>query len=501
MFGYRVGDPAADLSRDDRDSAAFAPLAAVIDPAFDWQGDRPPRDAVARDGDLRGARQGLHRRCTRTCRRRCAARMPGSAAPAVIAHLQRLGVTAIELMPVHHHVGRPASARARPDATTGATTRSCFFAPDLRYASRSGRPAGREFKTMVRALHAAGIEVILDVVYNHTAEGNQLGPTLSLRGIDNAAYYRLAPERAALLRRLHRLRQHAEHAPSARAAAAHGQPALLGRWRCTSTVSASISPRALARELYDVDRLGGVLRRDPSGSGRLAAEADRRAVGSRRRAAIRSATSRCSGRNGTAATATAVRRFWRGDGGTVSELATRLAGSADLYEQTGRRPYASINFVTCHDGFTLDDLVSYDRKHNEANGEDNRDGERRQPELELRRRGSDRRSGDSCAARAAEAQFPGDAVPVAGRADDQSAATKWAGRSAATTTPTARTTRSAGRTGISSEDQRAFFDFTCRVVHLMHEHPVLRRRSFFQGRRIRGSDVRDIMWLRRTAAR
>ena len=206
---------------------------------------------------------------------------------------------------------------------------------------------------MVKALHAAGIEVILDVVYNHTAEGNQLGPTLSpARHRQRRRTTACRRRTAALLHRLHRLRQHAQHDASARAAADHGQPALLGARDARRWVPIRSRQRARPRAVR-----GGparrLLRHHPSGSGALAGQVDCRAVGPRRTAGIRSATSRCCGPNGTAATATAVRRFWRGDGGTVAELATRLAGSSDLYAHNGRRPYASINFVTAHDGFTL----------------------------------------------------------------------------------------------------------------------------------------------------
>ena len=231
-----------DTTFDERDSAPYAPLAAVVDSAFTWGDDRPLRtpwhETLIYELHVKGFTQAEPARA----RSRCAAPTSGLASEPAIRHLTSLGVTAVELMPVHHHLDEWHLVEARPDELLG-----------LQHARRTSRPtcatprrrrrmdAVREFKMMVRALHAAGLEVILDVVYNHTAEGNHLGPTLSLRGIDNTSYYRLHAARAALLPGLHRLRQHAEHAQPARAAADHGQPALLGAWRCTSTGSASTS--------------------------------------------------------------------------------------------------------------------------------------------------------------------------------------------------------------------------------------------------------------------
>ena len=206
----------------------------------------------------------------------------------------------------------------------------------------------------------------------------------------------------------------------------------------------------LARELHEVEQAGRVLRHHPPGPGDLAGQADRRAVGPGRRRLPGGQLSRCCGRSGTASTATAIRRFWKGDGGVVSEFATRFCGSSDLYEWSSRRPHASINFVTCHDGFTLHDLVSYDHKHNEANGEDNRDGDRRQHQLELRRRRArptTRRSAP-CAKRRSAASWPRCCSRRACRCCWP--ATKSATRSTATTTPIARTTRSPGSIGTST---------------------------------------------------
>ena len=225
---------------------------------------------------------------------------------------------------------------------------------------------------MVKALHRAGIEVILDVVYNHTAEGDHLGPMLSFKGIDNASYYRLMPDDPRRYIDYTGTGNSLNPRASERAAADHGLAALLGDRVPRRRLPLRPRVGARARALRRRPPLG-VLRRDPPGPRALAGEADRRALGSSARAATRSATSRCSGRSGTASTATRARLLARRSA-DVADFASRLAGSSDLYESDGRRPSASINFVTAHDGFTLADLVSYNEKHNEANGEDNRDG-------------------------------------------------------------------------------------------------------------------------------
>ena len=372
MYGYTIGHPDADLSRDDRDSAPFGPLAAVIDPTFDWDGDRllrtPWHHTVIYEAHVKGL-TARHPGVPPALRGTYA----GVASPPVIEHLTRLGVTAIELMPVHHHASDRHLIERGLTNYWGYNT-LCFFAPDSRYASSPDASAAvPEFKTMVKRLHAAGIEVILDVVYNHTAEGNHLGPTLSLRGIDNAAYYRLAVPDASYYVDF----------------TGCGNTLNMTHPRVLQLIMDSLRywvlemhvdgfrfdlASALARELFEVDRLGAfldIIHQDPVLSQvKLIAEPwDLGACGYQ----VGNFPVLWAEWNGKYRDT--VRRFWRGDGGTVAELATRLAGSADLYERSGRRPYASINFVTAHDGFTLQDLVSYDHKHNEANGEGNRDGE------------------------------------------------------------------------------------------------------------------------------
>ena len=282
-------------------------------------------------------------------------------------------MTAVELMPVHYH----ASDRhlvARQLANYWGYNSLAYFAPDVRYASQGGRMAAvREFKMMVRALHAAGLEVILDVVYNHTAEGDHLGPTLSLRGIDNASYYRLLPGDASQyqdftgcgntlnMRHPHVLKLIMDS---------------LRYWAVEMHVDGFRFDlaSALARELFEVDKLGSffdIVQQDPVLSQvKLIAEPWDLGEGGYQVGNFPAGWTEWNGRYRDS-----VRRFWRGDPGQLPELASRLAGSSDLYAPGGRRPYASINFVTSHDGFTLRDLVSYAQRHNEANGEGNRDGE------------------------------------------------------------------------------------------------------------------------------
>ena len=370
LFGYQIGDPGQDLSLDGRDSAPFAPLAAVIDPAFTWGDDRPPRipwhQMLIYELHVKGFSK----------------RLPGIpekfrgtyaalATDAAIRHLKELNVTAVELMPVHHFVNDRHLEEKGLTNYWGYNTLA-FFAPEPRYAGDVlPREAVHQFKMMVRALHAAGIEVILDVVYNHTGEGNQMGPTLSMRGIDNASYYRAAPDP----------RYYMDFTGCGNTLNMQHPRVLqlimdsLRHWVLEMHVDGFRFDLAstLARELFEVNRLGAffdIIHQDPVLSQvKLIAEPWDVGPGGYQVGNFPVLWTEWNGKYRDS-----VRRFWKGDGGTVSEFATRLAGSSDLYAWGGRQPYASINFVTCHDGFTLQDLVSYNDKHNEANGEGNRDG-------------------------------------------------------------------------------------------------------------------------------
>jgi glycogen operon protein len=491
MHGYRVGDPAMDLSFDDRDNAAHASLAAVVDQAFTWGGDqllrRPWHETVIYELHVKGF-TALHPEVPEPLRGTYA----GLASEAAIEHLRRLGVTAVELMPVHHHaIDRHLEERGLTNYW-GYNT-SAFFAPDVRYAA-STDPVDtvREFKSMVRALHAAGIEVILDVVYNHTAEGNHLGPTLSLRGIDNSSYYRLVPGQP---------RYYEDFTGT-------GNTLNMGNPRVLQLIMDSLRywvtemhidgfrfdlASALARELYEVDRLSAffdIIHQDPLLSQvKLIAEPWDVGPGGYQVGNFPVRWTEWNGRYRDA-----VRRFWRGDGGQVSELASRLAGSSDLYSWSGRKPYASINFVTAHDGFTLQDLVSYNVKHNEANGEDNRDGMDDNLSWNCGVEGPTDDPAVNALRQRQKRNFMAtlllsQGVPMICGGDELSR-TQLGNNNAYCQDNELSWTH----WGLDDR-QRDFLAFCDAVLELRRGHPVFRRRRFFQGRDPRGAGLHDLEWM------
>ncbi len=367
VFGHHLG--LDDSVRDDRDSAPFVPKSVVVADGFDWGADAPPGtawgDTIIYEAHVRGLTM-RHPGVPEQLRGTYA----GLAHPAVVDHLVRLGVTAVELQPVHHFVDEPHLAREGLRDYWGYNSIG-YFAPHAAYAASGSRGQQvSEFKAMVRALHSAGLEVILDVVYNHTAEGNESGPTLAFRGIDNAAYYRLRDGRRYAdytgcgntlnLRQPHVLKLVMDS---------------LRYWVLEMHVDGFRFDlaAALARSMHDVDMLGPFLttiHQDPVLSPvKLIAEPWDVGEGGYQVGEFPPLWSEWNDKYRDA-----VRDFWRGSGFGVRELGYRLSGSSDLYGDDGRRPYSSINFVTAHDGFTLRDLVTYDRKHNDANGEANRDG-------------------------------------------------------------------------------------------------------------------------------
>ena len=488
-FGYEVGHPERDMKRDDRDDAEFAPLGTVVDPAFTWGNDRAPsipwHDTVIYEVHVRGFTkrhpdvppelQGTYL---------------GLGSDPAIEHLTQLGVTAVELMPVHHHTHEKALVDKGLTNYWGYNSLA-FLAPDIRYATTPGH-AVTEFKTMVRALHDAHLEVILDVVYNHTPEGNRHGPTLSMRGIDNAAYYRLADDdRASYLD-----------------FTGCGNTLNVTHPRVLQLIMDSLRywvlemhvdgfrfdlASALARELYEVDKLGAffdIIHQDPVLSQvKLIAEPWDLGAGGYQVGNFPVLWTEWNGMYRDN-----VRRFWRGDGGQVSEFATRLVGSSDLYEGDGRRPSASINFVTAHDGFTLEDLVSFDEKHNAANGEDNRDGSNDNLSWNC---GVEGPTSDPDITKLRERQkrnmmatlLLSQGVPMICGGDEIS-----------------RTQHGNNNAYCQDNDiswfdwglppaDREFLAFTREMVRLRAAHPVLRRRRFFQGRKIRGVDVKDLVWF------
>ena len=486
-FGYRAGQAKADLSFDRRDSAAGTPKCRVIDPAFTWGNDRAPRipwhDTVIYEAHVRGMTM-RHPQVPARLRGTYA----GLATAPIVDHLVRLGVTAIELMPVHAFVDDRLLLEKGLRNYWGYNTLG-FFAPEMRYSS-TGRIS--EFKTMVKVLHSAGIEVLLDVVYNHTAEGNQLGPTLSFRGIDNASYYRLVAGEP---------RYYMDFTGTGNTLNLQHPNVLqmimdsLRYWVTEMHVDGFRFDlaSALARELYDVDRLGSffdTIGQDPVLSQvKLIAEPWDLGEGGYQVGNFPVGWTEWNGKYRDV-----VRSYWKGEGGLIGELAYRLTGSSDLYARSGRRPYASINFITAHDGFTLEDLVSYNEKHNEANGEDNRDGESYNRSWNCGVEGPT----DDAAIVALRARqkhnflatlFVSQGVPMLVAGDEM-------GR-----------TQRGNNNAYCQDNEISWLDWSLRdknerliafvrkLAELRRDHPVLRRRSFFQGRSIVGPQIKDIVWL------
>ena len=489
LFSYEFDRPD---QRNEDDSAPFLPKAVVINPYFNWGTDRPParpyNETVIYEAHVKGLTF-LNRNIPLEMRGTYA----GLSHPAMIEHFLKLGVTAVELMPVHQFV-HDHSLRQRGLRNYWGYNTIGFLAPDAAYSSSgtSGQQV-QEFKAMVRDLHEAGIEVILDVVYNHTAEGNHLGPTLSLRGIDNASYYRLVdgqPEyymdytgtgNTLNVRHPHTLQLIMDS---------------LRYWVLEMHVDGFRFDLAatLAREFYDVDRLSAffdLVQQDPTVSQvKLIAEPWDVGPGGYQVGNFPPQWTEWNGKFRDT-----VRDFWRGEPATLGEFAARISGSPDLYEHSSRRPVASINFVTAHDGFTLRDLVSYNEKHNEANGEGNRDGESHNrswncgvegetDDLEIiELRAQQRRN-------FLATLFLSQGVPMLLHGDE-----------------TGRTQRG-NNNGYCQDNDITWLDwaqvdeellrFTTQVSQLRREHPVFRRRRFFDGRPVRrgaGAPLPDIAWF------
>jgi isoamylase len=486
-FGYRVGHPKADLSFDKRDNAAGTPKCRVVDPAFTWGDDRPPRipwrETVIYEAHVRGLTI-RHPRVPPGLRGTYA----GLATAPMIEHFHRLGITAVELMPVHTFVDDRTLVEKGLRNYWGYNTIG-FFAPDRRY-SASGRIS--EFKTMVKTLHSAGIEVILDVVYNHTAEGSELGPTLSLRGIDNASYYRLSAENP---------RYYLDFTGT-------GNTLNLQHPRVLQLIMDSLRywvlemhvdgfrfdlASALARELYEVDRLGSffdTIGQDPVLSQvKLIAEPWDVGTGGYQVGNFPAGWNEWNDKYRDC-----MRSYWKGDGGLIGEFARRFTGSADLYEASGRKPHASVNFVTAHDGFTLEDLVSYNDKHNAANGEDNRDG------------ASDNRSWN-CGAEG-PTQDPGIRA-LRSRQKRNVLATLLLSQGVPMVLAGDELSHSQqGNNNAYCQDNEvswldwqldgeplAFLEFACKIIALRRRHPVFSRRRFLQGDYLTADGAREIMWL------
>ncbi|HTT75436.1 MAG TPA: glycogen debranching protein GlgX, partial [Candidatus Binataceae bacterium] len=490
VFGYQLGNPDSDLVQDASDSGPVMPKSVVVDSRFAWGGDRrlniPWHETILYELHVKGFTA-----CHPDVPDHLRGTYAGLASAPVIQYLRSLSVTAVELMPIHQFVTEHDLIDRELQNFWGYNSIG-YFAPDVRYSS-SGSLGEQvhEFKSMVQALHRAKIEVIIDVVYNHTAEGNQLGPTLCMRGIDNSNYYRLKADEP---------RYYADYTG------------------CGNTLN-MVSPRtlqlvmdslrywvlemhvdgfrfdlasALARELHDVDRLGAffdIIHQDPVLSQvKLIAEPWDLGEGGYQVGNFPVLWSEWNGKYRDT-----VRDYWRGVDQTLAEFAYRVTGSSDLYAAGGRSPTASINFVTAHDGFTLTDLVSYNEKHNEANGEDNRDGENHNRSWNCGCEGptedpliNDLRSRQKRNLLAT--LFLSQGVPMM-RAGDEIGHTQCGNNNAY-----------CQDNEISwlawSRTDGDLFKFVRQLIRLRKRHPIFRRRRWFQGRPLHGSDVRDIAWFK-----
>ena len=487
LFGYDFGD---EDSRNDDDSATHMTYGVVINPFFDWEGDRrlaiPYNESFIYEAHVKGLTQ-LHPDLPEEQRGTYA----GLAHPSVIAHLQKLGVTAVELMPVHQFVQDATLLDKGLRNYWGYNTLG-FFAPHADYASSKAGQQVQEFKAMVKSMHVAGIEVILDVVYNHTAEGNHLGPTLSFRGIDNPAYYRLVEDDQ---------RYYVDYTGTGNSLNVRHPHSVqlimdsLRYWVSEMHVDGFRFDLAatLAREFYEVDKLSTffeMVQQDPLVSQvKLIAEPWDIGPGGYQVGGFPPQWTEWNGDYRDT-----VRDFWRGEP-SLGAFASRLSGSSDLYEQSGRRPFASINFVTAHDGFTLRDLVSYNEKHNEANGEDNRDGESHNrswnhgvegptddPEI-LEARAREQRNFIATL-------LLSQGVPMLLHGDELS-------RSQAGNNNTYAQDSEISWVRWDQAD-KPLIEFTAAVARLRAEHPTFHRKRFFTGNTVRTGDgerLNDIVWL------
>jgi isoamylase len=488
LFGYETGNEAEDLSKSETDSAAFLPKCVVINPEFDWEGDRAPKIAYHNTIIFETHVRGFTKLCPDIPEE-----IRGSYAaighPATIGYLQKLGITAIELMPVHHFIADRHLVENGLTNYWGYNTIG-FFAPEVRYSSSGvlGQQVN-EFKQMVKDLHKAGIEVILDVVYNHTAEGNQMGPTLSFKGVDNASYYRLAEDK----------RFYFDYTGTGNTLNANLPNVLrlmmdsLRYWVLDMHVDGFRFDLAstLARELHEVNKLSAffdIIHQDPVISQvKLIAEPWDIGEGGYQVGNFPPGWAEWNGKYRDC-----IRDYWRGADSILGEFAQRFTGSSDLYEGSYRSPTASINFITAHDGFTLNDLVSYNDKHNEANGEDNNDGESHNRSWNC---GAEGETEDEVVKVLRQRQkrnflttlFLSQGVPMLVAGDEIS-----------------RTQQ--GNNNAYCQDneiswtnwERADKDllaFAQAVIQLRKDHPVFCRRRWFQGQPIKGIGLEDIAWF------
>jgi len=488
LFGYEIGSSEEDLSYSETDSAPFIPKSVVIDQQFDWGGDRPPKtsfvNTIIYETHVKGFTQ-LHPDIPEEIR----GTYKGIAHPVTIEYLKNLGITAIELMPIHHFVADRHLVEKGLTNYWGYNSIG-FFAPDARYAATGccGEQVN-EFKEMVKALHAAGIEVILDVVYNHTAEGNHMGPTLSFKGVDNSVYYRLTDDK----------RYYMDYTGTGNTLNARLPNVLrlimdsLRYWITEMHVDGFRFDLAatLARELHEVDKLSAffdIIHQDPVISQvKLIAEPWDLGEDGYQIGKFPNGWAEWNGKYRDS-----IRDYWRGADSTIGEFASRITGSADLYKDDYRRPTASINFITAHDGFTLHDLVSYNEKHNEANGEDNNDGESHNRSWNC---GFEGPTDDPMVNALRKKQkknlittlFLSQGVPMLLAGDEL-------GR-----------TQQGNNNAYCQDNEISWLnwqqmdndlvEFTKRVIRLRREHPVFSRKRWFKGQPIEGHGIEDIAWF------
>jgi isoamylase len=492
IFSYPWDDPDRDLSFSELDDAHLVPKAVVIDDSFDWEGDR-----LQRIGEHETIIYELHVKSFTKLNPEIPPELRGTYAglahPQAIAHLQSLGVTAVELMPVHHFLSYPGHLADKKLSNHWGYDSICYFAPHAPYcASSTPVEQVKEFKQMVKTLHKGGIEVILDVVYNHTGEGNHLGPTLSFRGIDNATYYRLVDKDP---------RYYMDFTGC-------GNSLNVGHPQVLKLIMDSLRywvqemhvdgfrfdlASALARELYEVDSLAAffdIIHQDPVLSDvKLIAEPWDLGEGGYHVGKFPLLWSEWNGQYRDT-----MRNFWRGENTSIAAFAYRFTGSPDLYENNGRRPHASINFITSHDGFTLNDLVSYNQKHNEANGEDNRDGDSYNHSWNC---GVEGETNDLEILKLRERQkrnflvtlMLSQGVPMILSGDEMGRTQKG------NNNPYCQDNEISWLDWNLEKQNETLLNFTRQLIYFRRQHPVFRRRNWFLDRAIHGSQVKDLCWF------
>jgi isoamylase len=488
LFGYQVGNEQEDLSFSTSDSAPFMPKAVVIDQTFDWEGDQPPNvsyyNTIIYEAHVKGFSKlnpDIEEQLRGTYCALCE--------PASINYLKDLGITAVELMPVHYFLTDRGLEEKGLTNYWGYNTLG-FFAPDSRYAKPGARDASQviEFKKMVRELHKAGIEVILDVVYNHTGEGNQMGPTLSFKGVDNVVYYRLTDDK----------RYYMDYTGTGNTLNANLPTVLrlmmdsLRYWIVEMHVDGFRFDLAatLARELHEVNQLSAffdIIYQDPIISQvKLIAEPWDIGEGGYQVGKFPPGWGEWNGKYRDS-----VRDYWNGSEGMLAEFARRFTGSADLYEDY-RRPTASINFITAHDGFTLEDLVSYNEKHNDANGENNNDGESNNRSCNYGVEGpTDDRLINELRKRQKRnflaTLFLSQGVPMLVAGDE-------IGRTQNGNNNSYCQDNEISWINWASADKE-LYGFTKQLIHLRREHAVFSRKNWFKGEPVKTDGVEDIAWF------